>query len=165
MIRQISYANFNLLRRRRRNKKKEVWTVRWIAFYVLQHFKISGAHDKANAGLMNNNLQPFDRNLDEAVVFKDEEIGDGMLAASSYNTLDNFKQPNGPFCMAGQYWDSQHDASSFRRTPRQRLLVKSGTSCVSGALEERRISVQKRLRQAAGRVREQPIWWYWASDR
>ena len=36
---------------------------------------------------MNNTLQPFDQNWDEAVVPVDEEIGDGMLAASSYNTL------------------------------------------------------------------------------
>ena len=44
--------------------------------------------------------------------------------------LDNFKQPNGLFTKAGQYWGSQHDASSFRSTPRQRLLVKSGASCL-----------------------------------
>ena len=74
VIRQISYANFNLPRRRRRNKKKGVWTVRWIAFCVLQHFQIGGAHDKANAGLMNNNLQLFDQNWEEAVVPMDEEI-------------------------------------------------------------------------------------------
>ena len=42
---------------------------------------------QSNAGLMNNNLQPFDQNLDEAVVPMDEEIGDGMLSATLCNTL------------------------------------------------------------------------------
>ena len=37
-------------------------------------------------GLMNNDLKPFDQSRNEAVVPKNENLGDGVLSASSCNT-------------------------------------------------------------------------------
>ena len=49
------------------------------AFQTADHIYIL---HKVNSGLMNNKLKPFVESRDEAVVFKDEKIGDGVLSIS-----------------------------------------------------------------------------------